>query len=126
MASAMFLTKHLLIDWRLGERHFMESLVDGDFASNNGGWQWSASTGTDAAPYFRIFNPVAQAKKVDPHGDFVRRWLPELRDVDGGALFEPWTFDGVAGYPAPIVEHAAARRRALAAFGRAARVPKRM
>ena len=78
MLTAMFLTKHLLIDWRLGERHFMDLLVDGDFAANNGGWQWSASTGTDAAPYFRIFNPVTQAKKFDPDGAFVRRWVPEL------------------------------------------------
>jgi deoxyribodipyrimidine photo-lyase len=118
MASAMFLTKHLLIDWRHGERHFMDLLVDGDFAANNGGWQWSASTGTDAAPYFRIFNPVAQAKKVDPHGDFVRRWVPELRDVRGPAIFEPWKGSGVAGYSRPIVDHAWARRRALEAFGR--------
>jgi len=118
MATAMFLTKHLLLDWRLGERHFMELLVDGDFAANNGGWQWSASTGTDAAPYFRIFNPVAQAKKVDPQGDFVRRWVPELAGLRGGAIFEPWRFGGAPGYPAPIVDHAFARRRALEAFGR--------
>jgi len=118
MATAMFLTKHLLLDWRLGERHFMDLLVDGDFAANNGGWQWSASTGTDAAPYFRIFNPVAQAKKVDPQGDFVRRWVPELADVRGAAIFEPWKSDGALGYPAPIVDHAFARQRALEAFGR--------
>jgi len=118
MATAMFLTKHLLIDWRHGERHFMDLLVDGDFAANNGGWQWSASTGTDAAPYFRIFNPVAQAKKVDPRGDFVRRWVPELRDVRGPAIFEPWKFGVGSDYPPPIVDHAAARLRALEAFGR--------
>ena len=118
MATAMFLTKHLLIDWRHGERHFMDLLVDGDFAANNGGWQWSASTGTDAAPYFRIFNPVAQAKKVDPHGDFVRRWVPELRDVRGPAIFEPWKFGVGSDYPPPIVDHAFARQRALEAFGR--------
>ena len=118
MLVAMFLTKHLLIDWRAGERHFMELLVDGDFAANNGGWQWSASTGTDAAPYFRIFNPVAQAKKFDPHGTFVRQWVPELELLPVPAIFEPWRFGGAAGYPSPIVEHAAARQRALAAFKR--------
>jgi deoxyribodipyrimidine photo-lyase len=117
MASAMFLTKHLLIDWRHGERHFMDTLVDGDFAANNGGWQWSASTGADAAPYFRIFNPVAQAKKADPHGDFVRRWVPELGELQGPAIFEPWKYGGARGYPTPIVDHAFARRRALEAFG---------
>jgi deoxyribodipyrimidine photo-lyase len=118
MSSAMFLTKHLLIDWRRGERHFMDLLVDGDFAANNGGWQWSASTGADAVPYFRIFNPVAQARKADPNGDFVRRWIPELRTVRAPAIFEPWRFGGVRGYPPPIVDHASARRRALEAFGR--------
>jgi deoxyribodipyrimidine photo-lyase len=116
MLTAMFLTKHLLIDWRLGERHFMARLVDGDFAANNGGWQWSASTGTDAAPYFRIFNPVAQAKKFDPDGTFVRRWVPELSALRGATIFEPWRHGGAPGYPAPIVDHAQARRRALDAF----------
>ena len=116
MLTAMFLTKHLLIDWRLGERHFMDLLVDGDFAANNGGWQWCASTGTDAAPYFRIFNPVTQAKRFDADGAFVRRWVPELAALEAPALFEPWRFGGVKGYPAPIVEHGAARQRALKAF----------
>jgi deoxyribodipyrimidine photo-lyase len=116
MLTAMFLTKHLLIDWRLGERHFMDLLVDGDFAANNGGWQWCASTGTDAAPYFRIFNPVTQAKRFDADGAFVRRWVPELAALEVPALFEPWRFGGVKGYPAPIVEHGAARQRALKAF----------
>jgi deoxyribodipyrimidine photo-lyase len=115
MLTAMFLTKHLLIDWRLGERHFMDLLVDGDFAANNGGWQWSASTGTDAAPYFRIFNPVTQAKRFDPDGAFVRHWVPELATLRGAAIFEPWRA-GNTVYPAPIVEHAAARQRALDAF----------
>jgi len=118
MLAAMFLTKHLLLDWRLGERHFMELLVDGDFAANNGGWQWSASTGTDAAPYFRIFNPVAQAKKFDPEGAFVRQWIPELAGLTNAAIFEPWRFGGADGYPQPIIVHDVARRRALAAFGR--------
>jgi len=115
MLTAMFLTKHLLIDWRLGERWFMRQLIDGDFAANNGGWQWSASTGTDAAPYFRIFNPTTQAKRFDPDGTFVRRYVAELAGVTGKALFEPH-LHGVVGYPTPIVEHRFARQRALAAF----------
>ncbi|MGD8417509.1 MAG: FAD-binding domain-containing protein, partial [Pseudomonadales bacterium] len=105
MITAMFLSKHLLIDWHEGERHFMRHLRDADFASNNGGWQWSASTGTDAAPYFRIFNPSSQAKKFDPDEDFIRRFVPELAD-------------GSRHYPEPIVEHKAARERALAFFKR--------
>ncbi len=115
MVAAMFLTKHLLIDWREGERYFMSRLVDGDFASNNGGWQWSASTGTDAAPYFRIFNPASQGTRFDAAGVFTRHWLPELRDVPPKYLFEP-SQAGVQGYPAPIVEHKFARERALAFF----------
>ena len=115
MLTAMFLTKHLLIDWRLGERHFMDLLVDGDFAANNGGWQWSASTGTDAAPYFRIFNPVTQAKKFDPDGAFVRRWVPELAATPKSAIFEPWRA-GPSRYPPPIVDHVSARERALLAW----------
>ncbi len=103
MVTAMFLTKHLLIDWREGERHFMASLRDADFASNNGGWQWSASTGTDAAPYFRIFNPESQAKKFDAGNTFINLFIPELRD-------------GTRAYPEPIVEHRTARERALAFF----------
>ncbi len=101
MITAMFLTKHLLIHWREGERYFSSQLLDADFASNNGGWQWSASTGTDAAPYFRIFNPESQAKKFDREGDYIRRFVPEF---------------GTDRYPDPIVEHAAARQRALAFF----------
>jgi len=126
MIVASFLIKHLLIDWRWGERHFMQHLIDGDPASNNGGWQWVAGTGTDAAPYFRIFNPTLQAGKYDPHGDYAQRWLPELERVPLKYLDEPWTMpDAVqrkAGcvigkdYPAPIVEHAWARKRALATY----------
>lgn len=117
MVTAMFLTKHLLIDWREGERHFMAQLVDGDFAANNGGWQWSASTGTDAVPYFRVFNPVTQAKKCDPKGAFVRQWVPELAGADIKTVFEPWRSPLlVPDYPARIVDHAAARSRAIEAF----------
>jgi deoxyribodipyrimidine photo-lyase len=81
MIVASFLTKDLLVDWRWGEKHFMQHLLDGDPASNNGGWQWTAGTGTDAAPYFRIFNPITQSKKFDPAGVYIRRWLPELANV---------------------------------------------
>lgn len=119
MIVAMFLTKHLLIDWREGERHFMRHLVDGDLASNNGGWQWSASTGTDAQPYFRIFNPVSQSRKFDPDGSFIRRWLPELASLDDALIHEPWVSPLAASsidYPGPIVDQSAGRKRALAAF----------
>jgi deoxyribodipyrimidine photo-lyase len=120
MVVAMYLTKDLLIDWRLGERFFNRHLVDADFASNNGGWQWSASTGTDAAPYFRVFNPVLQSKKTDPDGAFIRRWVPELRDVEGDAVHQPSPFDReLCGYPAEIVDHRMARARAIEAYGRA-------
>jgi deoxyribodipyrimidine photo-lyase len=120
MIVAMFLTKDLLIDWRRGERHFMQQLVDGDLAANNGGWQWSAGTGTDAAPYFRIFNPVSQGTKFDPEGAFVRRWVPELAALPAESIHQPWkvsaTSGAGAGYPAPIVDHATQRRRCLAMF----------
>ena len=129
MIVASFLTKDLLIDWRRGEAHFMEHLIDGDLASNNGGWQWAASTGTDAQPYFRIFNPTTQGKKFDPQGEYARRWLPELRAVPDAYIHEPWMMPAdaqtVAGciigrdYPAPVVEHAEARERALAAYAHA-------
>ena len=124
MVVASFLTKDLHLDWRLGEAHFMAELVDGDMAANNGGWQWVASTGTDPAPYFRrLFNPVAQQRRYDPDGDYVRRWVPELRAVPAERIAEPWTMSEAeqraAGcvigrdYPAPVVDHAAERRRAI-------------
>lgn len=119
MITAMFLTKHLLIDWREGERHFMRHLVDGDLASNNGGWQWSASTGTDAQPYFRIFNPVSQSRRFDPEGAFIRRWVPELRALDGKVIHEPWASPLAASsvdYPPPVVDQKAGRERALSTF----------
>ncbi len=115
MIVAMFLTKDLHLDWRAGESWFMRHLVDGEIASNNGGWQWSASTGTDAAPYFRIQNPWSQTKRFDPDGVFIKRWVPELRDVPAEKLCEPPT-DGAAiarGYPPPMVDHHAERDHAL-------------
>ncbi len=115
MIVAMFLTKDLHVDWREGESWFMRHLVDGEIASNNGGWQWSASTGTDAAPYFRIQNPWSQTKRFDPEGEFIKRWVPELRDVPGAKLCEP-PVPGLRlarGYPLPMVDHHAERDRAL-------------
>jgi deoxyribodipyrimidine photo-lyase len=91
----------------------MHHLVDGDLASNQHGWQWTAGTGTDAAPYFRVFNPVTQGIKFDPAGDYVRRWVPELRGLAGAAAHEPWKHGGAEGYPAPIVDHARERKVAL-------------
>jgi deoxyribodipyrimidine photo-lyase len=117
MLAASFLVKDLLIDWRRGEAVFMQRLVDGDPASNNGGWQWSASTGTDAQPYFRIFSPVAQGERFDPDGAYVRRFVPELRDVPARLLHRPWEAPALCPeYPAPIVEHTERRRLALARF----------
>lgn len=115
MVSAMFLSKHLLIDWRLGERYFMEQLTDGDFAANNGGWQWSASTGTDAVPYFRIFNPTTQGRRFDANADFVRRQVPELSELSAAQIYQQ-PHELVSAYPAPIVDHRFARQRALATF----------
>ena len=117
MIVASFLTRHLLIDWREGERHFMRWLIDGDVAANNGGWQWAAGTGTDAQPYFRIFNPELQGRKFDPDGAYIRRWVPELRAVEAAALHAPWELSQPpTGYPPPIVDHAFARQRALNAY----------
>ena len=126
MITASFLTKDLLINWQEGERWFMQRLVDGDPAANNGGWQWTAGVGTDAAPYFRIFNPTLQGQKFDPQGAFVRRWVPELESVPEAYIHTPWMMPaelqtrlGVRiglDYPAPIVDHRAARERTLAAY----------
>lgn len=109
MVTAMFLTKHLFIDWRWGERYFMQHLVDGDLASNNGGWQWSASTGVDAAPYFRIFNPARQSERFDAEGEFIRCFVPELAVLDKRSIHQPSTQQAIDfGYPLPIVQHAPA------------------
>jgi deoxyribodipyrimidine photo-lyase len=119
MITAMFLTKDLLLNWQWGERYFMQKLVDGDLAANNGGWQWSAGTGTDAAPYFRIFNPVSQGEKFDPRGEFVRRWLPELASLPNDLIHRPW--EAVWNrqsrqYPKRIVFHERQRPKCLAMF----------
>jgi deoxyribodipyrimidine photo-lyase len=126
MIVASFLVKDLLIDWREGERYFADHLIDFDLAANNGGWQWAASTGCDAQPYFRIFNPGSQSERFDPEGKFIRRYVPELERVPTKYLHAPWTVPpleqqaaGVAigrDYPLPIVEHATQRERALALF----------
>jgi deoxyribodipyrimidine photo-lyase len=107
----------LLINWQWGERWFMENLLDGDPAANNGGWQWTAGTGTDAAPYFRIFNPILQSKKFDPHGDYIRKWMPELRELDEKDIHALWESSvDVPEYPEPIVDHKFARERTLDAY----------
>lgn len=120
MITASYLTKNLLLDWREGERWFMRHLVDGFLASNNGGWQWSASTGTDAAPYFRVFNPVSQGQRFDPDGTYVRRWVPELAGLSTSAIHDPWMLPPLArasiNYPEPLVDLAASRARAIDAF----------
>lgn len=118
MITAMFLCKNLLIDWRLGEAWFMQHLIDGDLAANNGGWQWCASTGMDAVPYFRIFNPVSQSLKFDPNGDYIREWVPELAHLDAKSIHEPYARnpDLQLDYPKPIVDLKASRVRAIEAF----------
>ncbi|MBT8143149.1 MAG: DNA photolyase family protein [Gammaproteobacteria bacterium] len=126
MVVASFLIKHLMIHWREGERWFWDTLVDADQANNSASWQWVAGSGADAAPYFRIFNPIMQGEKFDPEGEYIRRWVPELAQLDNKSLFRPWEADAgklsAAGvklgenYPEPIVDHFEARERALAAY----------
>ncbi|XBQ15726.1 MAG: deoxyribodipyrimidine photo-lyase [Oceanicaulis sp.] len=126
MITASFLIKDLMVDWRRGEEWFWDTLVDADLANNAAGWQWVAGSGADAAPYFRIFNPVTQSQKFDPEGDYIRRWVPELKDLPKKAIHAPWEADRSAlrkagvtlgeTYPERIVDHAEARKRALAAF----------
>jgi len=119
MLTSMFLTKNLFIDWRRGEKFFMRHLIDGDFAANNGGWQWSASTGTDAAPYFRMFNPITQSQRFDPNGDFIRKWIPELADCDAKCIHEPGKYGSLlfpTDYPPPIVDLKFSRQRVMDAF----------
>jgi len=126
MIVSSLLVKHLLQDWRDGARWFWDTLVDADLASNTLGWQWSGGCGADAAPYFRIFNPMTQGRKFDPDGDYVRRWVPELEKVPAKYIHEPWEAPKAvleyAGcrlgedYPEPIIDHKEGRQRALAAF----------
>lgn len=129
LVAASFLVKDLLVDWRRGETAFMQDLVDGDPASNNGGWQWTAGTGADAAPYFRVLSPVRQSERFDPQGRYIRRWVPELRDVPDRWIHEPWRMGDAdqraarcrvgADYPAPVVDHAERRRRVLELYSQA-------
>ncbi|MFM2587933.1 deoxyribodipyrimidine photo-lyase [Vibrio sp. TBV020] len=118
MIVASFLVKDLHVDWRIGEEYFMSKLIDGDYAANNGGWQWCASTGCDGQPYFRIFNPVTQGERFDPKGEFVREWLPELRQVPDKVLHKPWHWSesNFLSYPAPIVDHKTEREITLGLY----------
>ncbi len=123
MIVASFLVKDLLIDWREGASWFMHNLIDGDIAANTGGWQWTAGTGLDAAPYFRVFNPILQGQKFDPNGEFVRTWIPELREIEDKYVHQPWqssrlgkNANSIKGYPFPIVDHFIARSATLNAF----------
>ena len=121
MITASFLTKDLHVWWSVGARHFMDHLIDGDLASNNHGWQWVAGTGTDAAPYFRVFNPITQGLRFDPDGDYVRRWVPELAHLAGATAHEPWREESGYrhGYPERIVDHARERTEALRRYDEA-------
>jgi len=118
MVAASFLVKHLLIHWHRGAEWFWDTLVDADLASNTQGWQWAAGCGADAAPYFRIFNPTIQAKKFDSNGDYIRRWVPELRHLSAPEIFEPRIAARAGLYPQPVVDHSKARTRALHAYER--------
>ncbi|MBV8213283.1 MAG: deoxyribodipyrimidine photo-lyase [Verrucomicrobia bacterium] len=125
MIVAMFLTKDLHLDWRQGEKYFMRKLVDGDIPANNGGWQWSAGTGADAAPYFRIQNPWTQTADYDPDGEYIKRWVPELRDVDPTRFTRPPEEKLAPGYPLPMVDHARERQVALERFRSATKFSQR-
>jgi deoxyribodipyrimidine photo-lyase len=116
MIVASFLVKDLHFEWQVGARHFEMWLTDFDPASNSHGWQWTAGCGTDASPYYRVFNPTLQGEKFDPNGDYVRKYVPELAHIAGSAIHQPWLLiDGLSnGYPAPIVDHSVERDEALA------------
>ncbi|WP_394166662.1 deoxyribodipyrimidine photo-lyase [Photobacterium piscicola] len=121
MITASFLTKDLLCDWRIGEQWFIQQLIDGELASNNGGWQWAASTGTDAQPYFRVFNPTTQSERFDPKGEFIRQWIPELKSVPDKYIHAPslWSGFGCVNYPLPIVDHKQMRLLAIESYKQA-------
>ncbi|MEC7029245.1 MAG: FAD-binding domain-containing protein, partial [Pseudomonadota bacterium] len=116
MIVGSFLVKDLLLHWKHGERWFWDTLVDADLANNSASWQWIAGCGADAAPYFRIFNPVSQGQKFDPEGNYVRRWVPEIASLPDKHLHAPWETDHDCDYPDPIVDHKQAREEALALF----------
>jgi deoxyribodipyrimidine photo-lyase len=126
MIVASFLTKDLLIDWRWGEKYFADHLNDFDLSANNGGWQWAASTGCDAQPYFRIFNPVTQSERFDAQGKFIRKYLPALKNISDKFVHAPWTISPLEqqalgcvigrDYPSPIIDHAVQREKALALY----------
>jgi deoxyribodipyrimidine photo-lyase len=136
MVTACFLIKDLGIDWRWGERYFALHLNDFDLSANNGGWQWAASTGCDAQPYFRIFNPVTQSEKFDPDGKFIRRYLPQLSRLDNKQIHAPWKLSSTIlkqaeislghNYPAPIVDHDTARKRTLERYAVVKKPSKKM
>jgi deoxyribodipyrimidine photo-lyase len=120
MVTAMFFSKTLFLDWRLGEQYFMENLIDGDFSANNGGWQWCASTGTDAVPYFRIFNPTTQSERFDPEGTFIRQYCPELSKLDNKKIHDPYSRGAShIDYPKPIVDYKAMRQYVIEQFKKA-------
>jgi deoxyribodipyrimidine photo-lyase len=118
MIAASFLVKDLLVDWRWGEAYFAEKLIDFDLSANNGGWQWAASTGCDAQPWFRIFNPITQSTRFDPQGKFIKKYIPELKKCSDDEIHAPWLSDksDEFDYPAPIVDHASRRFMALALY----------
>ena len=116
MVVASFLVKNLLIDWRLGEKWFWDCLLDADYASNIAGWQWVSGTGADAAPYFRIFNPILQGNKFDPDGKYIKHYVPELKNVPNKILNEPWSYIGQLTYAKPIVDYKFSRQRALSKY----------
>lgn len=124
MVVSSFLAKDLLIDWRRGERYFMENLIDGDFASNHGGWGFGSSTGVDPQPYFRIFNPLRQSERFDPNGEYIRHWIPELREIKGKAIHDPYNRGAEAiarknAYPKPVIDHSESRKKALEEYKKA-------
>jgi deoxyribodipyrimidine photo-lyase len=118
MIAASFLVKDLLVDWRWGEAYFAEKLIDFDLSANNGGWQWAASTGCDAQPWFRIFNPITQSTRFDPQGKFIKKYIPELKNFSDDDIHAPWLSQNADqfNYPNPIIDHTSQRIKALALY----------